>query len=994
MEYGRSKVVLPELNKRVDPYKDRSIPEDLFYNSNLLVNHLKNQTGKLYDKSEGERDPNFSWTSPETYETLRQYPIEIVNNLSPMINNAESLRAALERQKEVGEGAAHLVDTMGVWPMVGASIVAGSLSPEIVIGGSAVQGLKVAATLSKLSNKAAMGFGVASGAALGVGEMTAWQASNMSHNKNELMIAGAFGGAVGTLVGWHMLKQPVEALGNGETSITRVAKALQDTPPDISPGSGHTKTTFGTVITPSKRLSGSDDESVRGWINSMSNPSVALRDKDGNVIPATTYTAEDYKAEYGREHIKTQYAHNVEFDTAVKEQGYKGNLQQFHTEGLSHYRNAESKAAMARDTGMPSKLPELEPADVRKYLGKEEATAQSLRTAKIRKYRDENPLKIDYSHSNPMIAKFANTEAGYYNYMAVELRASGMKGAQFIRPEGYSPSTFAHQKLDSIDPVTGLDFTNTLAQSLVKNAKNIDSPITWKEALESAEATRTSVKLNKTMEPIRGGSQRTQATNRRSLQYYRGDMNHFLHSDGEEIMAKYSFDFSGRLAVQKKLGFDSATDFVEDIKKKFAHTTETQKKDMQVVFDTLVGTREIPHVGSLWDTTLRLATKVPRVVFSPGFAAIGVTELAIPIGSSGLKHVMKALIPSFVESMNMIRGKSIKDPLVKEFLELNLVGDVLSSRTLQRFDSPDTYQTPATGMLGSFEHMLDKVNHGIHKYGGLGYITEVGHLVSIISGANKLRQLAMKGAGNLSKAETRFLARIGIDDLEDLRKNFEKATVKNGVITKMNHHKWNQDTLRRMTTALNRHAESTILKPDGTNMPVFMSDPNSPIAKMTLQFTRYPIAAHEKLMAKGFDEMEVNQIIALLTQFSLFIAVSQAKDLIRPDDKKLYDLDTDEGAISAMGYALSQSYGIGISGMIVDKLLGLMGISLSGHYSPNVVTTIAGPAGAVELGLQKTAQSIGKKILDPDKELKIHKSANPLAHNIVSGLLIKMATED
>jgi hypothetical protein len=57
----------------------------------------KNHSGKLKDNSNGEADPDFSWTSPITRDMLEDLTPQEIESLDGDINNYESLRAAKER---------------------------------------------------------------------------------------------------------------------------------------------------------------------------------------------------------------------------------------------------------------------------------------------------------------------------------------------------------------------------------------------------------------------------------------------------------------------------------------------------------------------------------------------------------------------------------------------------------------------------------------------------------------------------------------------------------------------------------------------------------------------------------------------------------------------------------------------------------------------------------------------------------------------------------
>jgi len=957
------------------PTSNRSVIGDILYQSNPIVAFAKNKTGNLKDYSQDIPDPNFSWESPETKEMLKGVPFSVIQNLDPDINNYESLRAALARQEELKEASEHTNNALGAWN-IPANLATGIVTdPTTLFGGALWKGAETAAHLYQLNKLQKVSLGVGAGLTEAVAYDRLQQGTMMTEDKEATMFSLAFGGTIGGLLGRYTLDIHPN-VSEGTTATDRIVHGLtkgkdsQEAKQVEEMKLGHITGTNGvTIITPIGRLYGSKSNKAVEFANKMVTPPKALKDKEGNLV-VTGETAENIKSRLERESEYTQHTLDIEYGEAKKTHKFNGDRTSFNNEVLNVYIGARTKAEKELHSNINLKDIKL-PEDFKVPPGlKGKELERFITEAKIKQYLSETPLNIKYTHSNPSIVKAANHLANYFNKMAVELKSSGMKGMEHIKPNGHLPQSFNVARMEANKE----DFIARLKDSMSKHLGNFNKKD--EDIAKEAEAVYEHILDVHYMRPVKNRTQHTKTTNRRTLSYFTDDMRMYINDDVNEIISKYSRDTSGRIAVQKSLGFESVTDFEDYVKSFGRELSETELRDMKVVYDSIIGTREVPNANGIWDTTLRLTTKASRTVFSPGFALAGAAELATPVATAGLLNVVKGLLPSFKSAMELIKGKPLTDPLVQEMMQLRLVGDIVSARQLQRYDAEDTMHTPLKGFLGGFEKVLDKANHGIHKYLGLGYITEVGQMVSNISGINWMFQVAKKKS--LSLSEEKALARIGIsrDDLQKLHKQRAYVQFNEGgnTITKLNTDKWDSDILDKFTRAIQNHTDSTILKPNGTNIPVWMSDPNSPLAKLTMQFTRYPMAAHEKLAMRGLDEANINQVISIATSSALFVAISQIKDLGR--DKPLFDLDTEEGRKRAYLYAVSQTYMFGSSMLAIEKLASAAGYSITGDRAPGMLNVIGGASGSMLQGAQTTVHSV----IDEDKEFKTARSINPIQH--------------
>jgi len=148
------------------------------------------------------------------------------------------------------------------------------------------------------------------------------------------------------------------------------------------------------------------------------------------------------------------------------------------------------------------------------------------------------------------------------------------------------------------------------------------------------------------------------------------------------------------------------------------------------------------------------------------------------------------------------------------------------------------------------------------------------------------------------------------------------------------------------------------------------------MARLTAQFLRFPLAAHEQLGMRSLSEANVNKVTAFATTTALFSAIGMVKDLNRSEDKKQYNLDTEEGQQRLWAYALGNTSQLALGFMVAEKAANSLGTTLTGGRTPGVSGVLGGPSASM---LQGGAQTI-RSAIDPDKDFELQNSINPVAH--------------
>jgi len=994
-----------EKNAPKEPTTTRSLAGDILVESNPAIAWARNQQAERKDHSTGA-DPEFKWQSPRTKELLKDLTPEEIKDLSGSIDNYESLRAGVERTKDSKERWENINERAGVAALpliIGTSMVT---DPTVALSGSLFAGAKLATSLKNMSKiqKTVVGMGV--GATDALIQDTLYQNTMMTDKTEDTLFAAAFGTALGGVIGRYAMDLDPKVLkgpdGKATTTLERVADLMVDgtaratkEQAAMEATTGRISSTKGSIVSVGGFLHSHKNPKVNEFAQEMSAPTRALHDEKGNVVITPKRTATETKELLGREQTNLEADLDIEFQEGIKAGEFtKKQRKEFENEAVLHYTSARDKAEheffknIKKEDYNQLELTPKELTDLKK-AGKN--SPEDLLIAKKEKYiRESPPLRVDYHNANHRIQRVASRIGDYYNTMATRLTSSDMKGMEHIKTDGHWSRFFDVGKAEQGKDV----FVTRLAASMRRyHTDKYGTKIDDKEVVDAA----TSV-YDKIIEAefFRGTAdtsvtKQTDTTNRRTLEYYTSDMHDFLKTDINSVTTEYSRKTSGRIALQEHLGFESITDFkkyLKDLKKENPDLDENTVNNMQVAFDTIAGTRDIPNSSSAFDTTMRLVTKAARVVFSPGFAASGMAELANPMMTAGFMKTVEAIVPSMKATFEMLKGRPLSDPLMQEMLQLHQIGDIISAKQLHRYDTGDTEHNPMKGFMGGFEKLLDKTNHGIHKFLGLGYITEVAHTTSVVSTTHWLQKLAAKGSV-ANGGELKTLARLGYSeaDLVSLNAQFTKHAEFNeyGTLLKMNAEAWDKATMDKLVTALNRESYATVLKPDGITMPMWYSDPNSPMARISGQFLRFPMAAHEQLGMRSISEANANKVVSFVTTSALFAAIGMLKDLNRADDKKQYDLDTEEGQQRLMLYSLGNTPQLALGMLLFEKGANAFGTTLTGGRTPGVSGVVSGPSGSMVEGAFRTTKSL----VDPEADFKMANSINPLSHIMGS----KIATD-
>lgn len=411
-----------------------------------------------------------------------------------------------------------------------------------------------------------------------------------------------------------------------------------------------------------------------------------------------------------------------------------------------------------------------------------------------------------------------------------------------------------------------------------------------------------------------------------------------LEADTTSLMSAYSFKTSGKISVKKFLGVESTEEVGELLKRiedeglaqgQSVKEVAKDRDNLEILIKSVWGSREIADRPNIWSQKAsRFAKKFNYITLGGGFGLNTLTELGTLVSTNGVK-ALKQLVPSLGEAVKMYR-KQPNDEWVNELLSMGLAGDIWLSNRVHRFDQMDFFHS------GKVEGILDKGMNFMSNASGLNFMTTALELTAGSSSLNDLLTQAnkIKAGKTLSTAELKRLARLGLtkDDVARLAETHRAKYNDKGYITSFNWDNWtDRELAEKIRDGVQESIKNAVIQADATTLPAFMTDANSPVAQVVTQFLRFPIAAHERLLLKGLDEISARQVTGFMMSMGVIAMLNVLREeamvragMIKENERK-FDLDKEEG-LENLGRAIwNKAPHLGMTQPIVDTLLSVSG---------------------------------------------------------------------
>lgn len=396
--------------------------------------------------------------------------------------------------------------------------------------------------------------------------------------------------------------------------------------------------------------------------------------------------------------------------------------------------------------------------------------------------------------------------------------------------------------------------------------------------------------------------------------------------DVGNIAEGYNHKISGKLAIKKHLGIETQEDIValnnriEAMGRELGHTPAEITKDLKnvkIMLDSLTGTRGLATDPNSWlESFSRRFQKFNYVTLGGEFAINTLGEVGNAVGTNGLK-VFSHFVPAVKETINMYKRRPLKST-TNDLLGMGLIEQIYRSNRVQRYDALDTIHSK-----GKADAVLDRWTNKMSDLSGLNFVTTALEMMVHSSTLNDLSDLAK--ATKLTKSQSKRLARLGLttDDLNKFREQNRIEYDDNGHLVNYNFDKWTDiGFVDKIRAVVQNNVNEAVLQGDITRLPAFATTGN-PLAKLALQFMRFPIQAHEFILLKTLDEMDARKVVGMATTIGVMgsfyslreQALIQAGFMKEENQKYTWDEDGFANMAQRLGTKLPQ---LGVGYTVAD----------------------------------------------------------------------------
>lgn len=288
-------------------------------------------------------------------------------------------------------------------------------------------------------------------------------------------------------------------------------------------------------------------------------------------------------------------------------------------------------------------------------------------------------------------------------------------------------------------------------------------------------------------------------------------------------------------------------------------------EDLQGVRDQIRGNYKVGENLGTWGRVVRSLTAFNYIRSMGGVVLSNLTELYRPVMVHGLAPFMDLAGKALTGQMAGIRAS------VQEAKLAGLVAERIMHHRLAtwgEFADPLAHGT-------WLERAMENTARVANKWSGLAAFTDFEEAFAATMSQNRIIEALLNGKG---AADEKLLAalNIGAGYRLDVAKELAQHAEKVDGVWVANTEKWTDqkavDTYRQGVLA---DVNSIIVQRRPGDLPLFAS---TPTGRLLLQFRAYNMAAHQKVMIRGFQEGPAGMVsgIIAMTSMGAFVAALQA----------------------------------------------------------------------------------------------------------------------
>jgi hypothetical protein len=467
----------------------------------------------------------------------------------------------------------------------------------------------------------------------------------------------------------------------------------------------------------------------------------------------------------------------------------------------------------------------------------------------------------------------------------------------------------------------------------------------------------------------------------RSLLMPDEDLEEILNKDIGGMISSYVLKARGAIDLKKALeaeGFESLADLKTALKLekdealRLAKSQEERSK-IQEEFNVLVGSGGAKGIldemtqasmgtlkkkGDSRFLALLKQYQFMRLLGNVVFSSLG--EIAMTPFRFGLKNTLNDGYGSLIRDF---KGTSLA---MDQYADLDVGTELLTNDLLRAITLGDTN---IARRRSEFEVMTDKFSDVFGKASGISYYTRFGRRLAAHVGASHIQRtlLNFKASGKLAAHEIEELAELGIGEAnyQGIIKHIDRYGEKTKGSFISNIHMWPEDeATAAFKLAVQRAADSTILKPGAGDLPLFAQRTN--LGQVLFQFKSFSSAATHKIFYSALQRRDKNVAAGLL----MLVALGSTSKIIKD---KLAGREPTEDFTELLVEGAQQSGFMGLIGSTaLDLTTSLTDNKERRYFGSRLMGTFGGPSASwvKEVG-DVMARMADGKVTDKDKQAAI-----------------------
>lgn len=716
----------------------------------------------------------------------------------------------------------------------------------------------------------------------------------------------------------------------------------------------------------------SDSSLLRGFMARMSDPTVALKDSQGNLV-VNKKTAKNFQRELKGFHNNLTDEVSQLHEMARSE-GYTGNIETFNediwkflVDEMNKQKNALVEYKNQSIAGMPTE-------------GLDEAGKRAL-FKKVRDAEKEFYDNYTINFGDSHIGKAAESHRIYFERMLKQGQAIGLKGVKDIHPNRlYVPRTYNYkgihrgtisQEVLRAEVRAGLEHDRRNSGMSVGELEDAVEGIVQMLNESSFDLNNLTTSFMVKDLPFEG------RLKQKKLYLNESKMPNVLNSNLGDLTGAYHYQMQGRQGLQFAFGTDKVEEVMKLVRQEHLDKgiifAEKEVQAFERTVQDVLGTLRMNQLADTpsWTFTRNL-TSYNSARLGGGFGGNQFIELVSSIAMQGTKALMSGrLLKSLGSTKDLLYMKrGTKDEFTQFLINSGYMENALHTSRINRY--ADTESGFNSGWL---ENKLNFLNDKLMKYNGMRYFLGVmedytgGAIVTQLKSGNMpLKRLARWG---LSEADAKNLSAR----LKEVTKGEEWDL---GALTQLE-----RDQLQ---LAITKGIEEIVVQGDSIHLPAWMKAPGQ-FTKVLTQFMRFPLVAQETLLRRGMKDEQAQLVAGVFSSIATFMAIkylreqaAMATGSVHPIDAKYdYENFSEDDWLRVTGEALNYTAPLGFMTSIWNYGAVAVGSPELGRewQSKNGMSSLLGPSGGLGEDLIQLMRSGAKGELTTERDFKRFRSLVP-----------------